>query len=71
MHFASFEVGDVQREHQWLPLDVTYQHHVDAVANSDVVVQAYHQRVQVRRQRHGVDVEVLDRRGSVSVVNVK
>jgi glycogen debranching enzyme len=62
---ADAATGSIHLENARLPLFLD-QLRIDNLAVGDARLD-----VQIRRQRHGVDVEVLDRHGSVSVVNVK
>ncbi len=62
---ADAVTGSVHLQDARLPLFLD-QLRIDNLAVGDARLD-----IQIRRRRHGVDVEVLDRRGSVSVVNVK
>jgi hypothetical protein len=62
---ADAVTGSVHLQDARLPLFLD-QLRIDNLAVGDARLD-----IQIRRRRHGVDVEVLDRRGSVSVVNIK
>ncbi|HEX7067592.1 MAG TPA: amylo-alpha-1,6-glucosidase, partial [Candidatus Limnocylindria bacterium] len=62
---ADAVTGSVHLDNARLPL------FLDQLRIGNLAVGTARLDVQIRRQRHGVGVEVLERRGSVSVVNVK
>jgi glycogen debranching enzyme len=62
---ADAVTGSVHLENARLPLFLD-QLRIDNLAVGDSRLD-----LQIRRQRHGVGIEVLDRHGRVSVVNVK